>query len=123
MKINDVKKLLRNWASENEDIRTVYIYGSRQRGDFAESSDLDIAIDLNQKKSNIDGHSLWVTYGSKLERELQSMLPFKVHLEYYDKSRIDLVKDIVRTAIENSHEEVYSRDEYIRPARRRLRKC
>ena len=115
MDLEYVKDVLRKWASKNPDIRTLFIYGSRASGDFSEGSDLDVAIELNRKNGHITGHSLWTSCGTKLEQELQSLFPYKIHLEYYDKKKKDLVKDIVKTGIENCSVVVYSRDKEKKP--------
>lgn len=111
MDLESVKEILREWAGKNLDIRTVYIYGSRARGDFKESSDLDIAIELDPSEGHIDGYTFWVSRGTELEQELQTLLTgYKVHLEYYDKNKPEMVKDIVRTGIEGTGDVVYSQE-------------
>jgi predicted nucleotidyltransferase len=111
MNLEETKKMLRKWASENADICRVYIYGSRARGNFDKSSDLDVAVELDPEQDDIDSYAFWISHGMELERELQSLLPYKIQLEYYSENRKELVKDIVRGAIEKFSIAVYSRDE------------
>jgi len=119
MSLEETKKILRKWASKNADIRTVYIYGSRIRGNFNKSSDLDIAVELDPEQGDIDSYAFWASHGTELERELQSLLPYKIQLEYYSENRKELVKDIVRAAIEKFSKVVYSRDEASRKRQRK----
>ena len=37
---------LRSWASKNESVRELWLYGSRARGNSREESDIDLAIAL-----------------------------------------------------------------------------
>jgi predicted nucleotidyltransferase len=37
---------LRSWASKNESVRQLWLFGSRARGDSRENSDVDLAIAL-----------------------------------------------------------------------------
>jgi predicted nucleotidyltransferase len=37
---------LRSWASKNESVRQLWLFGSRARGDSREDSDIDLAIAL-----------------------------------------------------------------------------
>ena len=45
---NDIKKMIRNSVNLTAPDATVILYGSRARGDFNESSDVDILILLNK---------------------------------------------------------------------------
>lgn len=111
--MEDAWKILCKWARENPEVCTIYIYGSRAKGDFNKSSDLDIALEIATEQGNIESYTFWVSHGTEYEQELQSLLPYKIHLEYYTQDRKELVKDIVRAAIdiEKSGIVVYSRSE------------
>jgi predicted nucleotidyltransferase len=37
---------LRSWASKNESVRQLWLFGSRARGDSREDSDVDLALAL-----------------------------------------------------------------------------
>jgi len=111
MDLETVKRALRRWAAKNGAIQRVYLYGSRVKGDFNKSSDLDVAIALQPEQGHINGYAFWVLHGTELEQELQSLLTdYKVHLEYYDKNKVEMVKDIVKAGIEENGIVVYSRD-------------
>jgi len=111
MNLKKIKEKLCYWANKNADIRTVYLYGSRVTGDFNKSSDLDVAVELDPQQGHIDSYAFWVSHGMELEQELQSLLTgYNLHLEYYDKNKPEMVKDIVRNGIEKSSVVVYSRE-------------
>lgn len=107
--LKEVQKALYEWASTNPDIDKVYIYGSRVAGNFTDSSDLDIAVEIDpQSGGQISAGAIWVVYGTKWERELQSLLPHhKIHLEHYDK----LYSQRVKKGVETSGKLVYTRGE------------
>ena len=111
--LEDAWKILCEWAREKPDVYAVYMYGSRAKRDFKKSSDLDIALEIEPEHGKIDSYSYWTSHGGKFEQELQSLFPYKVHLEYYSQDRKELVKDIVRTAIdiEKTGIVVYSKSE------------
>lgn len=111
--LEDAWKILREWARENPDVCTVYIYGSRAKGDFDKSSDLDIALEIDPEQGNIDSYTFWVSHSKEYDQKLQSLFSYKVHLEYYTQDRKELVKDIVKAAIdiEQSGIVVYSKSE------------
>ncbi len=107
MNLEGIKDILCEWGSKDPDIRTVYIYGSRARGDFGKNSDLDIAIEFDRKQGHIDGYSIWISHSEEYKRQVESLLPeTKVHLEYYDRDKTPTVK----RAIDQSCVLVYSRE-------------
>ena len=105
--MEEVKKILCKWACENKVVRKVYMYGSRVKGDFKKSSDLDVAIEIDPEEGDTNVLATWICDKSKWEKELKLLLPgYKVHLEWYDKNETPKV----RAGIENSGVLVYLRN-------------
>jgi predicted nucleotidyltransferase len=92
MDIQTAKDLIGVWAIQKVQIKTVYVYGSRHRGDFRDNSDLDIAIEL--KESDL-GQALaeWIGegYTNSWKKELSQLLPWEIHIEQNMQGRTPTV--------------------------------
>ncbi|MBA7648375.1 hypothetical protein ES703_56161 [subsurface metagenome] len=106
MSLEEAKKILCKWASENKLVRKVYVYGSQVKGDFKASSDLDVAIEIDPEEGDTNALSTWICEGSNWKEKLKTLLPrHKVHLEWYDENETPTV----RAGIEKSGVLAYSR--------------
>ena len=47
MELPEIADIVARWAAQFDRLETVYIFGSRVRGDHRPDSDLDIALDFN----------------------------------------------------------------------------
>ena len=77
-------EVISQWASNNALIQKVYIYGSRARGDFCKNSDLDVAIGIKPREGDSNTLAIWLCEGKKWSEELDPLLRYKLHLEWYD---------------------------------------
>jgi predicted nucleotidyltransferase len=108
MSLEEIKKILRGWASRNDAISKLYIYGSRVKGDFKKISDLDIAIEIDPRNGDTNELTTWICEGSNWEEELKSLIPkYKIHLEWCNEDETPTVK----TGVDDSGVLIYSRDE------------
>lgn len=108
MSLEEVKKILRGWASGNSAVSKLYIYGSRVKGDFKKSSDLDVAVEIDPEEGDTNAFTTFICEKSNWVEELESLLNLKVDLKWYNKND---KSSITRVGVENSGVLVYSRDE------------
>ena len=73
---------LRSWASKNESVRELWLYGSRARGDSREDSDIDLAIALMPPVGEHDwARGNYYALGDGWQRELETIVGRRVSLE------------------------------------------
>ena len=73
---------LRSWASKNESVRELWLYGSRARGDSREESDIDLAIALMPPIGKHDwAFGNYSAFGDAWQRKLETMVGRHVSLE------------------------------------------
>ena len=108
MSLEEVKKILRGWASGNSAVSKLYIYGSRVKGDFKKSSDLDVAVEIDPEEGDTNEFTTFICEKSNWVEELDLLLNLKVDLKWYNKND---KSSITRAGVENSGVLVYSRDE------------
>lgn len=108
MSLEEAKKILRKWASENKLVRNVYVYGSQVKGDFKASSDLDVAVEIDPEEGDTNAFTTFICEKSNWVEELESLLNLKIDLKWYNKND---KSSITRAGVENSGVLVYSRDE------------
>lgn len=106
MILEEAKKLLRKWASENKLVRKVYVYGSQVKGDFKASSDLDVAIEIDPEEGDTNAFTTFICEKNKCIQELKSLLKYKVDLKWYNKNN---QSSITKAAVETSGILVYTR--------------
>jgi predicted nucleotidyltransferase len=83
------------WASNHPEIRELWLFGSRARGDHRDDSDIDIAVILTGTQEK--RLATWITCGSAWEAELDRMLSANVDLDLGDS---DLSQTVVAPALE-----------------------
>ena len=55
----DHRKIV-DWAKQHPEIRQIYLYGSRARGDNRPDNDIDLAIELNRQVGDEYTYVTWV---------------------------------------------------------------
>ena len=90
MNIDDLKRVVSNWASILPYRVRIYFYGSQIKGTSNHESDYDFAIEfldsgINRTLSWMDRHDLW-------ESELSKITQVKTHLELYDNKNVNVRK-------------------------------
>ena len=87
MNDTDVHQALLKWAEGKPLVGSLWVFGSRARGDHRAESDLDIAIqlDLSAAKGMDEsgGLATWMFDTDGWEEELSALLPFTIDLEQY----------------------------------------
>ncbi len=84
MGLEHAKGALKAWAQAKPFIRRVMLYGIRFKGAFTSDSDLDVAIEFDAVGNDPDCLTTWTSEGGNWQRELRSLIPYRVHLEWYD---------------------------------------
>jgi len=98
MDISKAENIIVNWASKNPAISRVYLYGSRIKGNYEDESDLDIAVELNLTKGAENLLAVWLCDKDNWQDELQALIPYKVHLEWYHENETKLVGSGIKEA-------------------------
>ncbi len=84
MDIERIKEILLRWVQSKASIKSIHIYGSRATNDFRAGSDLDIAIEIYNKKEEAD--VIWIDNKKKWQAELTNLINYKIHLELLSDS-------------------------------------
>ncbi|MEW5963407.1 MAG: nucleotidyltransferase domain-containing protein [Pseudomonadota bacterium] len=83
------KKRIIDWANREPEIREVWLYGSRARGDHRCDSDIDLAIvPLGDAGWML---ATFVDEADRWQSELQSILPVTVDLDFGDAAQADKI--------------------------------
>lgn len=82
--LEDAVAILKSWAIERPFVRRIFVYGSRARGNHSTVSDLDVAIEFDPVEGDWNCLTTWVYEAKKWRKELQSLLPWPLHLEWND---------------------------------------
>lgn len=87
MDINRIQAILSNWGKDKPLIKRIYIFGSRARGDHKPDSDLDIAIELDNKEIPPDdesgGIATWMHEAKEWRKELSKLIPLEIQIEHH----------------------------------------
>jgi predicted nucleotidyltransferase len=79
--LKNISESLVNWASKNKSISRIWLYGSRIKGTYNEDSDLDIAVEIDEKSISEDITTYSTFETENVQKALQAFIPYKVHLE------------------------------------------
>jgi len=80
---NDREKIV-FWASKHPEIKAVYLFGSRPRGDSGPDSDIDLGLVLNQQKGDSNTLASWIEFDNNWKVELARELTAPLDLQWYD---------------------------------------
>ncbi len=108
MDLDDLKSRLQDWGSSNKFIDSIYLYGSRVTDNYTESSDIDVAvvIDENELEPNYSSAmALWFAQKLSWQSDLKRILGDNLHLEWFHEKETKIVK----SGIEASHILVYKK--------------
>lgn len=109
MELKEIGKIIAAWALHVPEIATVYLYGSRVKGTHREDSDLDIAIEFDQRiiaaAENAEGMTTWFLKRREWQKQLQNRLPMEVQLEWLHPEKTK----IVATGIAEASRVVYKK--------------
>ncbi|MDD5546876.1 MAG: nucleotidyltransferase domain-containing protein [Candidatus Omnitrophica bacterium] len=89
--IDSVKKILLEWVTRHPRITRIYLFGSYAAGRIGCPSDIDIAIEIEDKEGDT-AFGYWCSQGSKLQGQLTELLNYQVDLEWYDAEETPTVK-------------------------------
>ncbi len=79
--LHQVIEKLGRWAETKEQIRELWIYGSRAKGTARTDSDLDIAYQISPLSTEEEKMEFWENVLPKWKQETQELSPWPIHLE------------------------------------------
>ena len=74
------------WAKKHRDIKQVYLYGSRARGDNKPGSDIDLAIMMNMRAGDENAFATWIFWQEDFKENPDLHLSSEIHLQWYEKN-------------------------------------
>ena len=89
--LESVKSILIKWAQINPRVAKIYLFGSYVTKTKIPPSDIDVAVEISNK-DNDAAFGFWCHEGDRMERELSSLLGYKVDLEWLDETRTPTIK-------------------------------
>ena len=72
------------WARKHPEIRAVYLYGSRARGDNKAGSDIDLAVRM-MPTGHDDAYNVWWEWHDRYKKCPDLHVGNPVHLEWYEE--------------------------------------
>ena len=92
MNLSEISTVLCEWASENPCIVQLFIFGSRAREDYADDSDLDIAVKVSPQEGDHNGLTTWISESGEWEKQLEDRLPCQVDLQYLEQDQTPTIE-------------------------------
>ncbi len=80
----DRKKIIA-WGENHPEIRQIFLYGSRARGDNRDDSDIDLAIVLNRNSGDSDTFTTWIFWHADWIKNRDLSLSRQVDIQWYEK--------------------------------------
>lgn len=80
---NDLQAIMA-WAKKHPEIRAVYLFGSRARGDNQPDSDIDLAVRLHQAAGDEEVWATWMFWYRDYQENPDLHLSNPLHLEWYE---------------------------------------
>ena len=93
LNLTKIKNIITNWAKRKDLIRSIYLYGSRIKGNYLPDSDLDIAIEVISSPEE-STTLIWLDYGDIWGIELQELLSYQIDLQLLDEDSPTVQKGI-----------------------------
>lgn len=78
------RRALSSWGARNLRIRRIVLFGSRVKGTHGQDSDLDIAVEIESGEDSNATLATWMRFFDEWNTELNSVLPFRVDLQWRD---------------------------------------
>ncbi len=72
------------WAGKHDEVRRVWVLGSRAAGTADRDDDLDLALEIAPAPAGADTMAQWMTHADRWREELQAGLRPKVDLQWVD---------------------------------------
>lgn len=89
----------KTWAEGKSNLRRLWLFGSRVRGDARPDSDLDIAFEIDALVDDADKETFLEEVLPRWQAELQSISAFPVHLEPWAAHGTDVAAYVAESGI------------------------
>jgi predicted nucleotidyltransferase len=90
------EEILVEWARKNPLIKRIYLYGSRTTDTHKGNSDLDVAVEIYRSNNDSNVLATWLHNKDGWTNELQSLLPYKLHLEWFGGEETPTIEKALR---------------------------
>jgi len=87
MNREELVEVIAEWARNEPIVKEAYLFGSREREDHKPDSDVDIAIGIIGRPGDLGEYGTWVSHEHRLKKQLRALLPYKLHLQWYDPEK------------------------------------
>jgi predicted nucleotidyltransferase len=96
-------ELVKSCAAQKSEIREVWIFGSRARGDYRSASDVDIAVKLCGETPG-EKNGIFIFEAEDWTKELQRFTPVTIDLDHGDE---DCDSEIVVPAVRREGKRIF----------------
>lgn len=87
--------LVSRWADNYPAVRRVWLYGSRVVGTCRADSDLDVAVELDDRALRGEKHFVWWMYESPaMKAVLAGMIDVVPHIQLYEPDAIEVISGV-----------------------------
>jgi uncharacterized protein len=80
----DAMRALRTWSEGQDQVRRLWVFGSRLKGVQRVDSDLDVAMEIDPIGYDESAAVTWGVYRQEWERTLTTLTCYEVHLHEFD---------------------------------------
>jgi predicted nucleotidyltransferase len=100
MELTQIAEIVATWAAQKPLIRRVYLFGSRVRGTYNETSDLDVAIELDQSecRDECQGMATWICETQGWKPELDAVIPHEVQVVRYAGNDTPVIEEALKVS-------------------------
>lgn len=98
MELTQIAEIVATWAAQKPLIKRIYLFGSRVRGTYHVTSDIDVAIELDQSecRDECQGMATWICETKGWKLELEAVVPHQVQLVRYAGQDTPVIEDALK---------------------------
>jgi len=99
MEIEQITRIIRDWAENEKRVRQAYIFGSRAQGTNSPDSNIDVAVRIHKASDEATEFLAWLHVGDELREALQKRLTYQVDMQWYDDAASPTIyRDIFKSS-------------------------